>query len=176
MAPAMALRLLVVVAVAAVVSCAVAADEGSVVEVWPMPATASKGGQTLHVSRELRMTAEGSKYADGEAILKDAFQRMVTLIELDHVINGSSQGLPLLAGVNVLVHLPGDEVKPCELVCSPYFLPSCDLYLVDFVLCSSTSGWMNHTICQCLQLEVQFMLKLRLVIKKIYALLTVLST
>uniref|UniRef100_A0A0E0PMJ1 Beta-hexosaminidase n=1 Tax=Oryza rufipogon TaxID=4529 RepID=A0A0E0PMJ1_ORYRU len=112
MAPAMALRLLVVVAVAAVVSCAVAADEvGSVVEVWPMPATASKGGQTLHVSRELRMTAEGSKYADGEAILKDAFQRMVTLIELDHVINGSSQGLPLLAGVNVVVHLPGDELN-----------------------------------------------------------------
>uniref|UniRef100_A0A0E0HEI0 Beta-hexosaminidase n=1 Tax=Oryza nivara TaxID=4536 RepID=A0A0E0HEI0_ORYNI len=111
MAPAMALRLLVVVAVAAVVSCAVAADEGSVVEVWPMPATASKGGQTLHVSRELRMTAEGSKYADGEAILKDAFQRMVTLIELDHVINGSSQGLPLLAGVNVVVQLPGDELN-----------------------------------------------------------------
>jgi hypothetical protein len=46
----------------------------------------------------------------------------VTLIELDHVINGSSQGLPLLAGVNVVVHLPGDEVKPCERVVFSFFL------------------------------------------------------
>uniref|UniRef100_A0A0E0L2K0 Beta-hexosaminidase n=1 Tax=Oryza punctata TaxID=4537 RepID=A0A0E0L2K0_ORYPU len=125
MASAMVLRLLLLMVV--VVSCAVAADEGSVVEVWPMPATASKGGQTLHVSRELKMTAEGSKYADGKAILKDAFQRMVTLIELDHVINGSTQGLPVLAGVNVVVHLPADEVKPDEL--EPAGLTDCELML-----------------------------------------------
>uniref|UniRef100_A0A0D9WGJ1 Beta-hexosaminidase eukaryotic type N-terminal domain-containing protein n=1 Tax=Leersia perrieri TaxID=77586 RepID=A0A0D9WGJ1_9ORYZ len=115
MAPAMFLRLLLLVVLAVVRPCAAAdagaADDGSIVELWPMPTSASKGGQTLHVSKDLKMTAVGSKYADGKAILKDAFQRMVTLIELNHVINGTYQGLPMLAGLNVVVHLPGDELN-----------------------------------------------------------------
>ncbi|KAL5231834.1 hypothetical protein ABZP36_030610 [Zizania latifolia] len=112
MAPAPVLRLVLAAAVALMVvrSCAAADDAGSV-DLWPMPKSVTQGEQTLHVSKYLKMMAEGSKYADGKAILQDAFQRMVTLIELDHVINGSYEGLPLLAGVNVVVHLPGDELN-----------------------------------------------------------------
>ncbi|KAI4999055.1 hypothetical protein ZWY2020_059808 [Hordeum vulgare] len=50
-------------------------------------------------------------YKDGKAILADAFWRMVAAIQLDHAINGSYDGLPVLAGVNVSVRSPNDELK-----------------------------------------------------------------
>ncbi|KAI5012580.1 hypothetical protein ZWY2020_024846 [Hordeum vulgare] len=36
---------------------------------------------------------------------------MVAAIQLDHAINGSYDGLPVLAGVNVSVRSPNDELK-----------------------------------------------------------------
>ncbi|XP_044951487.1 beta-hexosaminidase 3-like isoform X2 [Hordeum vulgare subsp. vulgare] len=36
---------------------------------------------------------------------------MVAAIQLDHAINGSYDGLPVLAGVNVSVRSPDDELK-----------------------------------------------------------------
>ena len=111
MASALRLRLLLLLAVAAAATgpCAGAGR----VDLWPMPASVTRGAQTLLVSRDLKLSTAGSSYADGKGILKEAFQRMVAVVELDHAINGtySSQGAPVLAGVRVAVRSPNDEVR-----------------------------------------------------------------
>ena len=105
MAWALRLRLLLLLAVAA-------AATGGRVDLWPMPASVTRGAQTLLVSRDLKLSTAGSSYADGKGILKEAFQRMVAVVELDHAINGTySQGAPVLAGVRVAVRSPNDEVR-----------------------------------------------------------------
>lgn len=108
MASALRLRLLLLLAVAAA-----ATGAGGRVDLWPMPASVTRGAQTLLVSRDLKLSTAGSSYADGKGILKEAFQRMVAVVELDHAINGtySSQGAPVLAGVRVAVRSPNDEVR-----------------------------------------------------------------
>ncbi|KAL6909976.1 hypothetical protein ACP4OV_001234 [Aristida adscensionis] len=81
------------------------------VNLWPMPKSMSSGEQTVYVSKDLKMTAVGSNYSDAKAVLKDAFQRMVAVVQQDHVITGGNQRLPVLAGVNVVVHSPNDELN-----------------------------------------------------------------
>ncbi|KAI5015291.1 hypothetical protein ZWY2020_056681 [Hordeum vulgare] len=70
-----------------------------------------RGARTLYVSRDLKLTTAGAGYKDGKAILADAFRRMVAAIHLDHAINGSYDGLPVLVGVNVSVRSPNNELK-----------------------------------------------------------------
>ncbi|KAI4975829.1 hypothetical protein ZWY2020_049436 [Hordeum vulgare] len=65
----------------------------------------------LYVSRDLKLTTARAGYKDGKAILADAFRRIAASIQLDHAINGSYDGLPVLVGVNVVVRSPDDEVK-----------------------------------------------------------------
>jgi hexosaminidase len=119
MAPA--LRLVLALAVAACCAAAVAAAGGRV-DLWPMPASVSRGAKTLYVAKDLKLSTAGSTYADGKAILADAFRRMLAVVQMDHAINGSYRGLPVLAGVKVAVHSLDDEVCKmdvlfCELLC-----------------------------------------------------------
>ncbi|KAI4993596.1 hypothetical protein ZWY2020_007909 [Hordeum vulgare] len=76
----------------------------------PMPASVSRGARMLYIAKDLKLTTAGAGYKDGKAILADAFRRMVAAIQLDHAINGSYDDLPVLAGVNVVVRSPDDEV------------------------------------------------------------------
>ncbi|GJN14425.1 hypothetical protein PR202_gb01248 [Eleusine coracana subsp. coracana] len=109
---------------------------GGRVDLWPMPSSVTRGAQTLHVSRDLKLTTAGSNYSDGRGILRDAFARMVAVVKMDHVINGSYQGAPVLAGVNVVVRSPDDKVcgrldgaaeQTSPLAC--FFLETC--FLID---------------------------------------------
>jgi hexosaminidase len=56
------------------------------------------------------MSMEGSKYSDEKAILKDAFQRMVGLLKLNHAADGANPSSYVLTGVNIAVHSTEDEV------------------------------------------------------------------
>lgn len=111
MASALRLRwllLLLAVVAAATWPCAGAGR----VDLWPMPASVTRGALTLLVSKDLKLSTVGSSYPDGKGILREAFQRMVAVVELDHAINGTySQGAPVLAGVRVAVRSPNDEVR-----------------------------------------------------------------
>jgi hexosaminidase len=131
-----ALRLLL--AFLAVGSC-IAADH---IDLWPMPKSVNHGTQRLYVSKDLAMSMEGSKYSDEKAILKDAFQRTVDLLKLNHAADGANPSSYVLTGVNIAVQSPEDEVT-----CS-FDLMNCRVYLriarsdsVDalfFIFCSST--------------------------------------
>jgi hypothetical protein len=81
------------------------------VDLWPMPASVTRGAQTLHVSRDLKLTTAGSNYSDGQGIFRDAVARMMAVVEMEHVVNGSYHGAPVLAGVNVVVRSPDDKVR-----------------------------------------------------------------
>jgi hexosaminidase len=102
MAPA--LRLLL--AFLAIGSC-IAADN---IDLWPMPKTVSHGTQKLYIKKDITMSMVGSTYSDEKSILKDAFQRMVDLITLNHAIDGINPSSLVLTCVNIVVHTPEDEV------------------------------------------------------------------
>lgn len=110
-APRLLPALVVLLLTAAVGPCAAAGRGGGRVDLWPMPGSVTRGAQTLHVSRDLKLSAAGSNYSDGRGILKDAFARMLAVVVTDHVVNGSYQGAPMLAGVNVVVRSPDDKVR-----------------------------------------------------------------
>jgi hexosaminidase len=103
MAPA--LRLLL--AFLAIGSC-IAADN---IDLWPMPKTVSHGTQKLYIKKDITMSMVGSTYSDEKSILKDAFQRMVDLITLNHAIDGINPSSLVLTCVNIVVHTPEDELK-----------------------------------------------------------------
>ncbi|XP_044979211.1 beta-hexosaminidase 3-like [Hordeum vulgare subsp. vulgare] len=91
------------------VGCCAARQASGRVDLWPMPASVSRGARMLYIAKDLKLTTAGAGYKDGKAILADAFRRMVAAIQLDHAINGSYDDLPVLAGVNVVVRSPDDE-------------------------------------------------------------------
>jgi len=99
-----ALRLLL--AFLAIGSC-IAADN---IDLWPMPKTVSHGTQKLYVKKDITMSMVGSTYSDEKSILKDAFQRMVDLITLNHVVDGMNPSSLVLTCVNIVVHTTEDEV------------------------------------------------------------------
>lgn len=78
---------------------------------WPMPKSVSTGSETLYLSRDFQLTTEGSKYSDGSGILKNAFQRMIALVESSHSIDGRLPGSGVLAGVNVVVLSSDDKLN-----------------------------------------------------------------
>jgi hexosaminidase len=106
MAPAAALALSLLLAFLAIGPCA-AADS---IDLWPMPQSVSHGTQKLYVKKDITMSMVGSTYSDEKSILKDAFQRMLDLITLNHVIDGIDPGSSVLTCVNVVVRTPEDEV------------------------------------------------------------------
>ncbi|KAF7032040.1 hypothetical protein CFC21_043268 [Triticum aestivum] len=102
----MALALRLLLALLAIGSC-IAADH---VDLWPMPKSVSHGTQRLYVSNNATMSMAGSKYSDGKAILKDAFQRMLDLMKLNHNADGANPSSSLLTGVNIVVLSTQDEL------------------------------------------------------------------
>uniref|UniRef100_A0A0D9YIH5 Beta-hexosaminidase n=1 Tax=Oryza glumipatula TaxID=40148 RepID=A0A0D9YIH5_9ORYZ len=107
---AQALSLGLLLAFLAIQSC-IAIELTDHIDLWPMPTSVSHGTQRLYVSKDITMSMEGSTYPDGKGILKDAFQRVVDLMKLNHVVDGANPSSFVLTGVNVVVHSPEDELK-----------------------------------------------------------------
>jgi len=57
------------------------------------------------------LSTAGSNYADDRAILKDAFQRTMDLLKLNHAADGAEPSSYVLKGVNVVVRSPEDELN-----------------------------------------------------------------
>ncbi|KAG1328244.1 putative Beta-hexosaminidase 3 [Cocos nucifera] len=81
------------------------------INLWPMPKSVTQGSQTLYLGRNFQLTTDGSKYSDGSGITKDAFQRMINLVEASHTIDGRVPGSGVLAGVNVVVLSSDDQLN-----------------------------------------------------------------
>uniref|UniRef100_A0A0E0CBG1 Beta-hexosaminidase n=1 Tax=Oryza meridionalis TaxID=40149 RepID=A0A0E0CBG1_9ORYZ len=107
---AQALSLGLLFAFLAIQSC-IAIELTDHIDLWPMPTSVSHGTQRLYVSKDITMSMEGSTYPDGKGILKDAFQRVLDLMKLNHVVDGANPSSFVLTGVNVVVHSPEDELK-----------------------------------------------------------------
>lgn len=82
--------------------------------IWPLPQYVRNGDQTLYVSTDFKLRASsGSKYGDGSGILRDGFERMVGLLQQDHVLDSnftSSHQSNLLSGIDVVIYSSNDEV------------------------------------------------------------------
>ena len=81
--------------------------------IWPMPNSVNYGHQIMYLSNNFVLKTDESKYNDASGILKDAFSRLLDVIEVDHVIDSNfSQIDPLsiLHGINVIVWSQNDEV------------------------------------------------------------------
>ncbi|XP_006645150.1 beta-hexosaminidase 3-like [Oryza brachyantha] len=107
---AQALSLSLLLSILAIGSC-VAIEVTDHIDLWPMPTSVSHGTQRLYVSKGITMTMVGSTYSDEKEILKDAFQRTVDLIKLNHVVDGANPSSFVLTSVNVVVHSSEDELK-----------------------------------------------------------------
>jgi hexosaminidase len=78
--------------------------------IWPMPKSVNHGSNTIYLSANFQLKMDGSSYSDSSGILKEAFKRMVNLIEAYHVTNSNFSKSSVLAGVNVAVHSSDDTV------------------------------------------------------------------
>ncbi|XP_078182328.1 beta-hexosaminidase 3-like [Carex rostrata] len=78
---------------------------------WPMPKSANHGSNTIYLSTNFQLSSHGSNYSDGSGILKEAFERMVNLLEADHTTNSKFPNFSVLAGVNVVVQSPDDTLN-----------------------------------------------------------------
>ena len=85
-----------------------------------MPASVSRGAKTLYIAKDLKLSTAGSGYHDGKAILAGAFRRMLAVVQMDHAVNGTYAGRPVLAGVSVAVSSLNDEVwiNGCNMFCA----------------------------------------------------------
>ncbi|RRT61702.1 hypothetical protein B296_00034683 [Ensete ventricosum] len=81
------------------------------VNIWPMPKSATHGSQTLFLSKDLVLSTQGSKYGDGSGLLKEAFDRMIDAIEVNHIVDGRTPTSSVLAGLNVLILSPQDQLN-----------------------------------------------------------------
>ncbi|URE13554.1 beta-hexosaminidase [Musa troglodytarum] len=70
------------------------------VNIWPMPKLASHGLQTLFLSKDFVLSTQGSKYGDGSGLLKAAFDRMIDVVEVNHIVDGRTPTSSVLAGLN----------------------------------------------------------------------------
>lgn len=80
------------------------------VNIWPMPKSASHGSQTLFLSKDFVLSTQGSKYGDGSELLKEAFDRMIDVVEVNHIVDGRTPTSSVLAGLNVVILSPQDQV------------------------------------------------------------------
>lgn len=84
------------------------------VNIWPMPVSLSHGGSSLYLSKEFELITKGSKYTDSSGILKEAFSRLLDVVEAAHVIDTHSKYYNpkyLLKGLNVIIFSPTDELQ-----------------------------------------------------------------
>lgn len=77
---------------------------------WPMPASATYGSSILYLSNNFQLRTEGSKYSDDSKILNDAFLKMVDVVKVAHVIDGSVPSSGVLDGLHVRIFSEDDKV------------------------------------------------------------------
>ena len=81
--------------------------------IWPMPNSVNHGHQIMYLSNDFALKSDGSKYNDASGILKDAFSRLLDVIEVDHVIDSNFSHfdpMAILHGIHVIVWSQNDEV------------------------------------------------------------------
>ncbi|XP_020263422.1 beta-hexosaminidase 3 [Asparagus officinalis] len=71
----------------------------------------SRGSKAVRLGEGLELRSEGSRYADGSGVLKDAFSRVLDEIKAGHAVDGGPSGSGLLAGVRVVILSPDDELN-----------------------------------------------------------------
>ncbi|KAL5731957.1 beta-N-acetylhexosaminidase [Ranunculus cassubicifolius] len=84
------------------------------VNIWPMPKSLSYGGDTLYLSKDFGLVTKGSNYTDSSSTLKEAFSRLLDIIEVAHAIDDHSRyykSLSLLKGLQVIISSPSDELQ-----------------------------------------------------------------
>ncbi|PIA41399.1 hypothetical protein AQUCO_02200071v1 [Aquilegia coerulea] len=80
--------------------------------IWPMPSSLKYGAKTLYLSKDFGLDTVGSKYVDASSTLKDAFQRLLDIVETAHAIDTNSTYYNpslLLKGMRVVISSPNDE-------------------------------------------------------------------
>ncbi|KAE8663018.1 Beta-hexosaminidase 3 [Hibiscus syriacus] len=85
------------------------ASENSKVKVWPMPASVSYGNAHLYLAGDFGLSSNHDSQ-----ILKDAFDRMLAVIKLDHVIDANFSAFDrssLLQGLHIVVSSPNEELQ-----------------------------------------------------------------
>ncbi|KAB2045045.1 hypothetical protein ES319_D01G134400v1 [Gossypium barbadense] len=86
-----------------------ASGQSSPVKIWPMPASVSYGHTHLYLTNDFGFS---SNY--GSEILKDAFDRMLALIKLDHVIDANFSAFnssSLLQGLHIIISSPNGQLQ-----------------------------------------------------------------
>ena len=99
------------------------------IQIWPLPKDVSHGSSSnvvLSIPKDFHVS---TKYDDVSGILRDAFSRLLSLIQLDHVVyppthflNSSSS---LLLGLNVVVSSIDQEVLPTHIFLFYLFIYFC---------------------------------------------------
>ncbi|OMO82896.1 hypothetical protein COLO4_22777 [Corchorus olitorius] len=96
-----------VIIVAVVLANTVAVKvSGRSLTIWPMPATVSYGQSHLYLSGDFKLSTE---YVDSSGILKDGFNRMVSLIKMDHVVD-ANRSASLLA-LHVVISSSNEQLQ-----------------------------------------------------------------
>ncbi|KAG6503367.1 beta-hexosaminidase 3-like [Zingiber officinale] len=85
--------------------------EDGAVNLWPMPKSVSHGSRTLSLSKDFKLTTQGSKYPDDSSLLKEAFKRMVDVVQVNHIVDGRVPNSMVLAGLNVAISSADDVLK-----------------------------------------------------------------
>ncbi|XVF30211.1 hypothetical protein REPUB_Repub16aG0038000 [Reevesia pubescens] len=81
------------------------------VKIWPMPASVSYGRSYLYLTNDFGFS---TNYDDKSEILKEAFNRMLGVIKLDHIIDANSSAFhnsSLLYGLHIVISSPNDQLQ-----------------------------------------------------------------
>ncbi|XP_022743306.1 beta-hexosaminidase 3-like [Durio zibethinus] len=84
-------------------------SEYNKVKIWPMPASVSYGHSHLYLSNDFE---HSTNYDSG--LLKDAFNRMLAVIRLDHIIEANFSALhlsPLLRGLHIVISSSNHQLQ-----------------------------------------------------------------
>ncbi|KAF5737430.1 beta-hexosaminidase 3 [Tripterygium wilfordii] len=87
------------------------------VHIWPMPKSVTHGesNQKVYISIDFEFNIdERSKYSDVGGILKDGFNRFLTLVEMGHAMDPSFKPPPSgskLKGINLVISSPNVELQ-----------------------------------------------------------------
>lgn len=80
------------------------------VGIWPLPRSASNGHQTLVISTDFKLNTH---YSDSSSILRDAFSRLLILIQAPHVVEANVSHFHhslILQGIKVVVSSNDEQV------------------------------------------------------------------
>ncbi|XVF40838.1 hypothetical protein PTKIN_Ptkin01aG0148500 [Pterospermum kingtungense] len=84
-------------------------ENTKVLKIWPMPASVSYGHNRFYLTNDFGLSTN-----DESGILKEAFDRMLALIKLDHVIDANFSSLHrsnLLQGLHIIISSQNDQLQ-----------------------------------------------------------------